>query len=136
MVYHQIFYLSITNRNNFFIIKLNCSSPNSINFHQISKYLNHQIYWSVTKNNYFRQRQSLVNNTYFYEHFVTKAKNLFQVSSIIINFLFLKVKSQYNHYQNYWWFSKWLWWLENEKNFGDFIKKNLVKTHWIWWYYN
>ncbi len=28
MVYHQIFYLSISNTNHFFITKLNCSSPN------------------------------------------------------------------------------------------------------------
>ena len=36
------FNLSITNTNHFFITKLNCSSPNSIHFQQISKYLIHQ----------------------------------------------------------------------------------------------
>ncbi len=59
---------------------------------------------------------------------MTKTKNLFHVLSIFISLLFLKVKSQYNHSKNYWWFSKWFWWLENENNFGDLIKEFWLKT--------
>jgi hypothetical protein len=95
------FDFSITKTNEFFITKFNCSSPNSIHFLQIIQYLNHQIYWSVTKNNWIRQSLSLVNSTYFYHNSVTKTKNMFQVTSTFINLLFLKVKSQYKNSKNY-----------------------------------
>ena len=43
-------------------------------FYQISWYLNYQIYWTVTKNNYIRQSQSLVNSTYFLWQFCDQNK--------------------------------------------------------------
>ena len=64
------------------------------------------------------QNQSLIKSI-FCDNFMAKTKNCFQVSSIFIILLFLKVKYQYNHSENYWWFSKWFSWLENENNFGD-----------------
>ena len=118
--HHQI-KLFITKFNTFLPNKLIFESPNILTSHQ---------------NSYKRQSQSLLNCTYFKVNFVTKTNNLFQVSSFFINLLFIKVKSQYNHSKNYWWFSKWFWWLENENNFGDFIQEFWWCIIEIWWWTN
>jgi hypothetical protein len=77
-----------------FITKFNTFSPNKLIFESPNILTSHQ-------NNYKKQSQSLLNCTYFEDNFVTKTNNLFQFSSIFINLLFLKVKSQYNHSKNY-----------------------------------
>jgi len=83
-----------------------------------SNILTSQRYWPVTKT--IEWGQSLVNSAYFYDNFVTKTKSLFQVSSLFINLLFLKVTSKYNHFKNYWWFSNDFGGWKMKMIFGDY----------------
>jgi hypothetical protein len=118
----QVLYLCILH--NLSVTKLNGLSPNLLfKYHQHQSFLYHQIKLFITKfntfsptklifespnlltshkNNFISQSQFLVISAFLYVNFVTKTKNLVQVSSIFIISLFLKVKSQYNHSKNYW----------------------------------
>jgi hypothetical protein len=134
MAYHYIFISSITNRTHFFITKLNCSSPNSIHFHQIMYYYNHQIYWPVTKKYYIRQSKGK-----------GKSKQYLLFMAIMwpkqrICFKFHLFSETYFSKLNLnttsprtWWCSELFWWLKIELILV-ILYRILAKSHWIWWY--